>query len=103
MPAAALAAPVVAIGFACRFNPLLTVAVAGVATGMVAGLSFHDVVSEFGRLFVENRFVTLPVILMLPVIGLLERHGLQERAAVLMPLSRLPRRVASPRLPCTLP
>ena len=79
---------VVAAGFALRFNTLLTVAVAGIATGLVSGMSFHEVVSEFGRLFTENRFVTLPVILMLPVIGLLERHGLQERAAVLIRRAR---------------
>ncbi len=79
---------VVAVGFACRFNTLLTVALAGIVTGLVAGMSFEAVVSEFGRLFVENRFVTLPVVLMLPVIGLLERHGLQERAALLIQRTR---------------
>lgn len=75
---------VVAVGFALRWNTLLVVVTAGIATGMVSGMSFHEVVSEFGRLFTENRFVTLPVVLMLPVVALLERHGLQERAAALI-------------------
>lgn len=75
---------VVAVGFACRLNTLLVVVVAGIATGLVAGMSFHEVVEQFGRYFVENRFITLPVLLMVPVVGLLERHGLQERVAALI-------------------
>ena len=71
---------VVAAGFALRFNPLLVVMAAGVATGLCAGLSFPEVMTQFGRLFVENRYMTLPVVLIVPVIGLLERYGLQEHA-----------------------
>jgi uncharacterized membrane protein len=75
---------VVAIGFALRFNTLLVVMAAGVATGLVAGMSFHEILESFGRYFVENRYMTLPVVLMVPLIGLLERHGLQERAVTLI-------------------
>ena len=75
---------IVAVGFALRFNPLLTVLLAGLATGMVAGLSLTEVLAMLGQFFVDNRFMTLPVILMMPVIGLLEKHGLQERAAQLI-------------------
>jgi uncharacterized membrane protein len=79
---------VVAVGFALRFNTLLVVVAAGIATGLVAGLSFHEIMTLFGTYFVDNRFMTLPVILMLPVVGLLERHGLQERVADLIQRSR---------------
>jgi uncharacterized membrane protein len=72
---------VVAIGFSLRFNTLLVIVAAGLVTGLVSGLNLNEVMALFGRFFVENRFVTLPVVLMLPVVGLLERHGLQERAA----------------------
>lgn len=75
---------VVAVGFALRFNTLLVVMAAGVATGLVAGMSFHEILESFGRYFVENRYMTLPVVLMVPLIGLLERHGLQERAVTLI-------------------
>jgi uncharacterized membrane protein len=71
---------VVAIGFALRFNTLLVVMAAGIATGLCAGLSFHEIMTQFGRYFVENRYMTLPVVLIVPVIGLLERYGLQEHA-----------------------
>lgn len=75
---------VIAVGFALRWNTLLVVMLAGIATGMAAGMSFHEVMTRFGALFVENRFVTLAVVLIVPVVALLERHGLKDRAAALI-------------------
>ena len=75
---------VVAVGFAFRVNPLLVVVAAGLVTGLVAGLSWHEVITMMGQFFVDNRWLTLPVVLMVPVVGLLERHGLQERMATLI-------------------
>ena len=75
---------VVALGFALRFNTLLVVMAAGISTGLVAGMSFNEIMALFGKYFVANRNVTLLVILMLPVVGLLERHGLRERAEMLI-------------------
>lgn len=75
---------VVALGFALRWNTLVVVLGAGVVTGLVSGMSLNEIMALFGRLFVENRYMTLPVVLMVPVIGLLERHGLQERAETLI-------------------
>ncbi|MDP2138204.1 MAG: DUF969 domain-containing protein [Candidatus Didemnitutus sp.] len=74
----------IAVGFALRWNALLVVALAGIATGLLAGFSFSEIVKMTGQFFVDNRALTLPVILMVPVVGLLERHGLQERVAHLM-------------------
>lgn len=70
---------IVVVGFALRVNPLLVVTVAGLATGLAAGLSPVAVVSAFGKAFIESRYVAI-VWLVLPVIGLLERAGLKERA-----------------------
>ena len=75
---------IVAVGFALRFNTLLVVMAAGIGTGLVAGMSFNEIMELFGKYFVENRYITLPVLLMLPVVGLLERHGLRERAETLI-------------------
>src|SRR5258705_7477281 len=69
----------VVAGFAARLNPLLVVTVAGLATGLASGLGPIEVVSAFGKAFVESRYVAI-VWLVLPVIGLLERAGLKERA-----------------------
>ena len=69
----------VVVGFALRFNPLLVVALAGLATGLLAGMPFEKVLATLGKGFNDNRNVTL-IYIVLPVIGLLERFGLQQRA-----------------------
>ncbi|MFL5385313.1 MAG: DUF969 domain-containing protein [Longimicrobiaceae bacterium] len=74
---------IVIVGFVLRLNPLLVVTVAGVATGLAGGLDPVAVVAAFGKSFVENRYVAI-VWLVLPVIGLLERYGLQERTRELI-------------------
>ena len=70
---------VIALGFLLRFNPLLVVTGTAFVTGLAAGLSPVAVLAAFGHAFNANRFVTV-VYIVLPVIGLLERHGLQTRA-----------------------
>jgi uncharacterized membrane protein len=75
---------IVAGGFGLRLNTLLVVMAAGIVTGMVSGMSFNDVLTKFGEVFIANRYMSLPIILTLPVIGILERYGLKERAEVLI-------------------
>lgn len=74
---------VVILGFATRRNPLLVVGVAGIATGLLAKLSPQEILAAFGDGFASSRSVTIFVIT-LPVIGLLERNGLQEQARTLI-------------------
>jgi uncharacterized membrane protein len=74
-----LAVLAVVIGFALRLNPLLVVIVSGVVAGIVAGRSTLDFLALLGNAFLANRYLAL-FILTLPVIGLLERHGLREHA-----------------------
>ena len=73
----------VVLGFALRFNPLAVVAVAAIVTGLLGGMDFVKVLGTLGHGFNENRYVTIPYIV-LPVIGLLERYGLQQRARALI-------------------
>src|SRR4051812_15671876 len=70
---------IIILGFAFRFNALLVVAVAAIATGLAAGHSPTQVIAEFGHAFIASRSVAL-VWLALPVIGMLERAGIKERA-----------------------
>lgn len=70
---------VMVLGFVLRFNPLLVVVAAAGVTGLAAGLDFHAIVSAFGKAFNDTRYVSV-IWIVLPVIGLLEAHGLQERA-----------------------
>ena len=73
----------VVIGFALRFNPLLVVAVAAIVTGLLGHMPFLKVLATLGNGFNENRYVTI-IWIVLPVIGLLERYGLQQRARALI-------------------
>ncbi len=73
----------VVVGFAIRLNPLLVVVIAAFITGLAAGLSPVEVLKAFGKAFNENRFVSAAY-LILPVIGVVERAGLQERARTLI-------------------
>ncbi|MGW7554134.1 DUF969 domain-containing protein [Streptomyces rimosus] len=70
---------VVVVGFATKRNALLVVGVAGIVTGLLGGLSPREVLAAFGSGFASSRAVTIFAIT-LPVIGLLERYGLQEQA-----------------------
>ena len=74
---------VIVVGFALRLNPLAVVVAAGLATGLAAGLAPLAVVAALGKAFNTNRYVSV-IWIVLPVIGLLERHGLQERARTLI-------------------
>jgi uncharacterized membrane protein len=73
----------VVVGFAIRLNPILVVVIAAFVTGLAAGLSPVEVLKAFGKAFNENRFVSAAY-LVLPVIGVVERAGLQERARTLI-------------------
>jgi uncharacterized membrane protein len=74
---------VMILGFALRLNPLAVVATAAVVTGLCAGMSPIHTLEVFGKAFRENRYISM-VWLILPLIGLLEHEGLQERARTLI-------------------
>jgi uncharacterized membrane protein len=84
----------VVLGFALRFNPLLVVACAAIITGLLGGMPFLKVLGELGHGFNQNRNVTM-IYIVLPVIGLLERYGLQQQATALI---RRTRRATTGRL-----
>ena len=74
-----LGVAVLAGGFLLRLNPLVAVALAAFAAGWAGGLAPVATLRALGHAFNANRYVAL-VWLVLPVVGLLERHGLQARA-----------------------
>ncbi|MGL4572492.1 MAG: DUF969 domain-containing protein [Clostridium sp.] len=74
---------IVILGFVFKVETLFTVLVAGLATGLVAGMDFNEILTVLGQSFVANRAVSL-FILTLPVIGVLERYGLRQRAIYLV-------------------
>jgi uncharacterized membrane protein len=74
---------IVVAGFALRLNPMLVVTAAAIATGLIAGMDPIGVVATFGKAFNDNRIIAI-VWIVLPVIGLLERFGLQQRAGAVI-------------------
>ena len=73
----------VVLGFALKLNPMLVVTASALVTGLIAGMGPVEVVSTFGKAFNDNRIIAI-VWIVLPVIGSLERFGLQQRAARLI-------------------
>ncbi|NJC39838.1 putative membrane protein [Brevundimonas alba] len=85
---------VLVAGFVARLNPLAVILVAAVVTGVAAviapGVSPADLwraaldtVAAFGKAFNDYRYISV-IWLVLPLIGLLERYGLQEQARALV-------------------
>jgi uncharacterized membrane protein len=78
-----LGVAVIVVGFAIRLNPLLVVVAAALTSGWFAGLSPLQVIAAFGKAYNENRYVSIAY-LALPLVGVLERAGLRERAAAII-------------------
>lgn len=74
---------IVILGFILKLDTLAVVVVAGIATGLVAGMSIMEILTTLGTAFVTNRTATL-FILTLAAIGLCERNGLKDKAVDLI-------------------
>lgn len=74
---------IVVIGFALKLDTIATVVLAGIATGLVAGISPIELLSILGEKFLANRLATM-FVLTLPVIGISESFGLREKAVDLI-------------------
>jgi len=57
-----LAVAIVVIGFALRLNAMLVVAVAGIAAGLIAGMSPVKLIETFGTGFASSRSVTVFIV-----------------------------------------
>lgn len=74
-----LGVALIALGFVLRFNPVLVVVAAALASGLLSGMPIPDLLALLGTSFASSR-ILLIIILTLPAIGLLERAGLREHA-----------------------
>ncbi len=74
---------IVIVGFVMKLDTLAVVVVAGLATGLVAGMTPLAILDTLGNAFITNRTATL-FVLTLPVIGLCERNGLKDKAVDLI-------------------
>ncbi|SFL56307.1 DUF969 domain-containing protein [Halanaerobium salsuginis] len=74
---------IIIIGFIFKLDIIAVVLTAGIITGLVGGLSLNEILKTLGEAFITNRYMSL-FLVTLPVIGILERYGLKERAAALI-------------------
>lgn len=74
---------IIIVGFLIKLDTIAVVIGAAIVTGLVSGLSFNEIMTILGKAFVTNRYMSI-FIVSLPVIGLLERYGLRQRAAYLI-------------------
>lgn len=70
---------VIVIGFALKWDTTAVVVVSAITTAVLSGMSIPQLLDLIGHSFVENRMVSL-FFLTLPMIGLVESHGLKEVA-----------------------
>lgn len=74
---------IICLGFAFKLDVLATVIAAGIVTGLVSGLDFIRILEILGNSFVSNRLMSI-FLIMFPVIAIIERYGMKERAAYLI-------------------
>lgn len=74
---------IITVGLALKQNTLLVILIAGVATAFVAQIPVMEILTILGKSFTNNRYMSL-FILILPMIGILERFGLRQRAEALI-------------------
>lgn len=74
---------IIIVGFILKFDTIAVVLVSGIVTGLVASMGIGEILEIIGSSFVSTRYMTI-FFLTLPVIGILERYGLREQAAILI-------------------
>lgn len=74
---------IIVVGFVLKLDTLAVVLAAGIVTGLVAGMPIMEILKVIGTAFVNTRYMSL-FLLTLPVVGLVERYGLKERATYLI-------------------
>jgi uncharacterized membrane protein len=70
-------------GLVTRRNPLLVVTAAALVAGVAGGVGPLRLLAAFGKAFNDARYISI-AFLILPVIGLLERSGLQVEARAMV-------------------
>ena len=70
----------IVLGFVLKLDVVAVVLISGLVTGLIAGIPFVEVLDIIGKGFVNNRYMSL-FFLSLPLIAIMERYGLKDRAA----------------------
>lgn len=68
---------IIIVGFLVKIDTIAVILIAAIATGLVSGMDFTQILATLGKAFVDQRLVTL-FVLTLPMVGLIERFGLKK-------------------------
>ncbi|MGL5956212.1 MAG: 5-oxoproline transporter, DUF969 family subunit [Brevinema sp.] len=74
---------IILIGFILKLDTIAVVIIAAIATGLVSGMDFPEILSVLGESFVSTRYMSI-FLITLPAIGLLESNGLRNTATRLI-------------------
>ena len=74
---------IVILGFALKLDSILIIVAAAFVTALVSGIDMVTLVEAFGQGFVNNRSMTIFILVML-VTGTMERNGLREASSTLI-------------------
>ena len=74
---------IIIVGFLVKIDTIAVILIAAIATGLVSGMDFTQILATLGKAFVDQRLVTL-FVLTLPMVGLIERFGLKKQASNLI-------------------
>lgn len=74
---------IIVVGFALKLDVLAVVLMAGLATGLVAGMDIIKILDVLGDAFIKNRLMSI-FLISFPVIALIEHYGLKEKSAELI-------------------
>lgn len=74
---------IVILGFALKLDSILIIVAAAFTTAIVSGVDITTLVETFGESFVNNRSMTIFILVML-VTGTMERNGLREASSALI-------------------
>lgn len=74
---------IIVVGFALKLDVLAVVLIAGLATGLVSGMSLVSILESLGESFINNRLMSI-FLISFPVIALIEHYGLKEKSADLI-------------------
>jgi len=74
---------IVIVGFALKLDSILIIFAAAIVTALVGGIGVDGFLTTLGESFVSNRSMAVFIIILL-VVGTLERNGLKDAAAALI-------------------
>ena len=71
---------IIIVGFILKLDVVAVVLISALSTGLIAKMGFFEVLDAIGTGFVNNRYMSL-FFVSFPVIAIMERYGLKEKAA----------------------